>query len=1499
LPKRTRNIVLLLIALATYTIASTAVISLIVGRSHAPARATAENIIWGSSHFQSEFYKLEARVASAIALPSDDAYREVGRRFDILLNRISVMGKGQFRAAYDGRADVAAAVQGLSSRFLRLDPTVQLAKGGDRLALLRLDRDLSDLEAPVAALTADVGRLGGEAFHKLQESVIQQAYALGGLFIGQIVTFALLSLVVGRQMRDLGKVGESLAAANANLSRSEADAKRARQQLADAINALADPFALYDADDRLLLCNESYSRDIVGGPVGAVPGTAFAEILRARVQAGRIPAAIGREEAWIAARMEQRATLSAPSEQFSDGRWYRISERRTSDGSIVSTLTDVTEIKAREESLREQQLVLRSVLDHIPVTVTMTDAEHRFVLLNREAEKRLQIRAETAIGRRVDDAVPARLRSPTSAEDNEAVLATGKPIIDREYTVPGEDGEERWIVTRVPIFDDSGKIKYVLRTGTIVPQLAQAYRRLEQSRAQLQDAQRRAKLAYWTWDAADGWESVWSEEAASIFGTAPDPVPTDDEAFRRLIREEDRAGAVEAHRGIYYEGRNYAIEYRVPRRDGRTVWIRETGEVLDVDADRKPTRMIGTIQDITEQKRIEQDLRESRELLLDAQRRAKLAYWIWDIREDRLRWSEGATEMIGVPDERLPKNDADSLAYIHPDDRQRVATVYERAGRDFQPYELDYRVIPGDGRMIWVKELAETLRDASGAPLRMLGTVQDITEQKHNEEALRESESRLRAFMDHAPAIMYVKDAQGRYQLVNRQFERVEGITAEEARGRTLADLRPRQSRPTLAEQDLEVLEHGRVSVREISGHGDTAFQHTLVVKFPIRDAAGEIVGIGCYAQDITEQKSAEQALLASQARLKGFLDNAPLMMYVKDGEGRYDLVNREFERVEGVAAAAVIGHTASEIYGITDAEYVIGHDREVLDKGTAVAREYSEDVGRGSRDYLVIKFPIRDADGNIVGIGGCTQDISELKNTDRALRESEARLRQAQQRAKLAHWRWTPGADRYEWSPGAEAILRRSPDEIPLTEADYLELLHPDDRKRVAQLYAETTDRPGAYAIDYRIRGRGGETVWIRELAEAVADDQGRILYGMGTVQDVTEQKLLQEQLSQAQKMEAVGQLTGGIAHDFNNLLAVILGNLELMQARPDLNPAVAKRIDTAIRTTLRGADLTHRLLAFGRRQPLAPKSTNVNELVRGVQELIRRPLGPSFDIAVIEAADLWLTEVDQAQLENAILNLSLNARDAMPQGGQLTIETANVAIDESQVLAERDLKPGDYVAIAVSDTGHGMAPEVMARAFEPFFTTKGIGKGSGLGLSMVYGFVKQSGGHVKLYSEAGRGTTVKLLLPRLNAAQAAGTAATAEESAGRGETILVVDDEADLRELACNHLESLGYRVVAAGDGAEALAAMEHNRGIDLLLTDVILPGNLDGRGIAREARARRPGLKVLYMSGYAPQAAARSGQIDEPDLHISKPFRKSDLSRKLREVLDGGDNTGALTP
>ncbi len=469
--------------------------------------------------------------------------------------------------------------------------------------------------------------------------------------------------------------------------------------------------------------------------------------------------------------------------------------------------------------------------------------------------------------------------------------------------------------------------------------------------------------------------------------------------------------------------------------------------------------------------------------------------------------------------------------------------------------------------------------------------------------------------------------------------------------------------------------------------------------------------------------------------------------------------------------------------------------------------------------------------------------------------------------------------------SPSVRAILDRDPDEMQGRSAE--DFLYPADLDSTRQEMRLARRGRTMRNFDCRYVHRAGHPVTLAWTGAWLEEEQQHIFIG----RDMTDRIAAEDRARRSQRLEAVGQLTGGIAHDFNNLLAVVIGSLDLLQMRVAQDNEAVELAEAALKAALRGADLTRQLLAFARQQPLNAKVLAMEERIPATVSLLRRTLGERIEVVIDLSPDLWPALADPVQFEAALVNLAINARDAMPDGGRLSIDAENFHLDGDYARQNVDVTPGDYVMIAVSDTGGGMPPDIVARAFEPFFTTKPPGEGTGLGLSMVYGFIRQSRGHVKIYSEEGHGTTVRLYLPRAVdvSAPAAEQKAPALQTARRGERILVVEDNREVREVVLAQLGALGYRVIEAGNADEALGILSREEDIDLLFTDVVMPGSMSGDELARVARRQRPDLKVLLTSGFAKGSLHGGAQSDLASIFLPKPYRQVELAAKLRSILD----------
>jgi PAS domain S-box-containing protein len=644
------------------------------------------------------------------------------------------------------------------------------------------------------------------------------------------------------------------------------------------------------------------------------------------------------------------------------------------------------------------------------------------------------------------------------------------------------------------------------------------------------------------------------------------------------------------------------------------------------------------------------------------------------------------------------------------------------------------------------------------------------------------------------------------------------------------------------------------------------------VIGEAVRDSDGQITGAHGSVQDIDARKRAEASAEVSRMRLRQLADTMPLFVWTADSSGRMDFLNRY-----GIEYAGI--HDANEVLGDRwvgtlhpeDIERVLAAWTHAIQTGETYAAEFRLQRRDGEyRWHQAQATPVRDKNGNIDRWFGTCIDIHEQRQLADRLVHILENLDDVFY-AFDADWRFIYINHRGEQLSGisreellGEVIWDRFPDTRG-TEFEH--------QYRTAR----ATGHPVQFVEYYEAFG-----TWLDVKAFPAEDGLAVLL------RDITEQRRAEEQLRQAQRMDSIGQLTGGIAHDFNNLLTVIMGNAEMAIESVQGDRQLRHMIQLVADAAQRGSDLTRRLLAFARRQALEPRAVDVNRLVADMETLMRRALGGNIHIELARGAGLWNAMIDPGQLEDALLNLCLNARDAIPDGGRLTIETYNASLDREYAANHEEVEPGQYVAIAVSDTGRGIPPEILPHVFEPFFTSRQKAGGTGLGLAMVYGFVKQSGGHVKIYSEVDQGTTVRLYLPRTH--DQATETRTRQPRLERGsETVLLVEDDEQVRDYAARQLDALGYEVIQAGNGLEALEILESERPVDLLFTDVVMPNGISGRELAERAAVLRPGIKVLYTSGYTENAIVHHGRLDQGVHLLAKPYRRVDLASAIRRAME----------
>jgi PAS domain S-box-containing protein len=687
------------------------------------------------------------------------------------------------------------------------------------------------------------------------------------------------------------------------------------------------------------------------------------------------------------------------------------------------------------------------------------------------------------------------------------------------------------------------------------------------------------------------------------------------------------------------------------------------------------------------------------------------------------------------------------------------------------------------------------------------------------------------------------------------------------------------------------------------------------VVVTPIDGPDGRPERLLAVSRDITAEHQAQEAVRRSEARLRSVLSISTVgVMFWGEGFGLTD-VNDAFLRMTGFTREEALGRTWQDLTPPEFTEASLKAVREVTDLGETVPYEKQYYRKDGSRWWGL--FAARRIGDEVVEF---VLDVTARKEAEAALRDSEARFRAAVDAVQGVLWtNDSLGRMRGE-QPGWAALTGQAFEDYQ--GYGWAWVVHPEDAQPTVEAWTEAVAERRPFLFEHRVRRHDGQWRLFSIRAVPAFDPGGEIREWVGVHTDITElrareaelrdlnetlearvqraladQGQAEEALRQSQKMEAVGQLTGGIAHDFNNLLAGIVGSLDLMRTRiaQGRTAELDRYAEAAMSSAQRAAALTHRLLAFSRRQPLDPRPVDANRLIADMEDLLRRTLGPGIALELALAPDLPPTLCDPVQLESAILNLCINARDAMPEGGRLVIGTATAGPDAPPPDLAPDLAPnpapGPSVEISVTDTGTGMPPEVLARVFDPFFTTKPLGQGTGLGLSMVYGPARQSEGHIRIASEEGKGTTVRLTLPRHDGAcpePEAPPEAASPPLPSRGETVLVVEDEPVVRRLLVEVLDDLGYEVIEAPDGLSGLEMLQSLRRIGLLVTDIGLPG-LNGRQLADQAREARPGLKVLLITGYAESATLAGGVLGPGMVMLTKPFAVDALSRKIRDLIE----------
>ena len=933
-----------------------------------------------------------------------------------------------------------------------------------------------------------------------------------------------------------------------------------------------------------------------------------------------------------------------------------------------------------------------------------------------------------------------------------------------------------------------------------------------------------------------------------------------------------------------FAGEPIAYELRTPSTEGdRSFEVKYDPRVVDGSV----ALVVVVITDITAQQRTGTDVRRLA-AVVESSDDAVIAK---DLNGIITSWNKGAERLFGYPADEVVGTPI--LRLIPEELHDEEQHILEKIRRNERVPHFETTRRTRSGELISVSVTVSPIRDAAGNVVGASKVARDVTDRKRAEEAMRFHRTMLLTERELTLDGILVVDGDSHVLSYNGRFAEMWSIDAD------LVDTRADTSLLSAVRGNLRDPEEFMARVRALHDRHDESSHDEIELldgrtfdrySAPMRGAEGHYYGRVWYFRDVTERKRAEQALREERDRAQRYLDTADVILLALDTHGRVTSINRK--------GCEIVGWSEEELLGRNWIETCLPEGGraslvETFNKLLAgdLSRVENTVVTRSGEERLIEwhNSVLRDDLGRIVGTFSSGSDITDRHRAEDALRAAEERMRFALENAGVGIWDTDYRTGVAQMTEILEHHHGMERGTFAGSEEAFIHAVHPDDRQTMIDTLDRAAKTGNDFSVEYRALRPDGTVRWLSGAGRIHLDEDGQPVRGVGVAIDVTERRSLEQQVHQAQKMEAVGRLAGGIAHDFNNLLTSILGYCQLLLL--DVNPEDPHHTDLLEieRAGRSAARLTQQLLAFSRKQIVEPTLIDLNEVIGHVGGMLQRLIGEDVQIALNLRGDLHVVKADKGQMEQVVLNLAINARDAMPKGGKLTIETENVELDDHYALTHLSATPGSYVALTVSDTGTGMTPEVQMRLFEPFFTTKDAGKGTGLGLATVHGIVLNAGGRVSVYSELGQGSSFTVYLPRADdGPRALDSVAPVAEANGAGETVLVVEDASELRDLIKRMLELQGYTVLLAAGAAEALDLFERNAGVDVVLTDVVMPA-CSGPELAARLMDKDQHLKVVYMSGYTEDAISHHGVLDPGVAFLHKPFTAEGLGRKLREVLD----------
>lgn len=1061
----------------------------------------------------------------------------------------------------------------------------------------------------------------------------------------------------------------------------------------------------------------------------------------------------------------------------------------------------------------------------------------------------------------------------------------------------------QWSAINMPLKDPDGSVHFVLHSlheasDSPAPQadMLQEVRaiadgldkketealagRLAECETLVRTTKRLLKVQSWRFD-VESQQLEWTDELFELFGLPlASRAPTFTE-YVAMVHPDDRAEMQENYTR-FYESRepDFTFAHRIVRPDGKVIHVKGGAERITENG---REILSGVVQDVTLEAEAEARARRTEYLMSVAAGVGRIGGWRVVLETQIAEWSPETARIHELPDTRLVSVQR-GIEFYAPEYRALIADRFFTCAEEGTPFDEVLQIVTGRGNRVWVRSVGAPEYDQSGRIHAVQGAFQDLSEVMHLKEERHALRDRLLRSLEGMSEAFLALDCDWRFTYVNHQGETLLRHQRHDLLGKAIWSEFPDTVGTRFEAELRKALTSGEsVEFTERFPGSDLWLRMTA---HPSPD------GLAVHFRDVTRERRRDQSLRMLNAAVSR-MDDILLIteadpIDAPDGP-RIIYANNAFERLTGYSVEDAIGKTPRFLQGPDTQKDELDRVRAALERKERVRAELIN-YARDGRPYWIEMdiTPLSDAAGKTTHFVALQRNVTERRKWLEHLRLSEERFRLVTDASKDVIWDWDVRAGSVWWSDKLGTVFGHDPSRTPALLTDITACVHPDDIEKVRSGLARIVEGGGdVWQEKYRFLRSDGRIAFIRDRAIVLRDDQGAAMRVIGSMVDVTQEREREAILRHSQKLDAIGQLTGGVAHDFNNLLTVVLNNGDFLVERLAADEDLRNMARQIVGAAERGAELTSRLLAVARQQPLSPQVTDLNEVVHSIAPLLRRSLGEDLEMEVVVANDLWPVEIDPGQMESALLNLTLNARDAMPSGGKLTIETANAWID-AETAALISIEKGPYAVVAVTDTGTGMSPRIRERVLEPFFTTKA--DGSGLGLPMVFGFTKQSHGHLKIYSELNVGTTIKLYFPRSGAegVETVSDKPSTETPKGRGQHILVVEDNPHVRENVVAMLASLGYRVTEAQNAAEALDILNGTDEIDLLFTDIVMPGGMNGHELALAARESRPGLLVLYTSGYTKNAIVHQGRLDPGVDLLSKPYRRQDLAQKLHSVL-----------